>query len=319
MGRAPRRRRGGCGRPGRQQGAVADRPARRVCPYDPLAGTDPFPLSLIGEDLIDPPFALAGAPCCAIHLAVLPGRNEAGDVPPRRRPRSRPRPHPRPQRRPPPHLPRPRRPDRTCPDRNRAGSNRTHGPARARRAAAPDRWGDYDLSRGDRDGEPRWGGGHPLGDAGDECPAPGTDALRAPAAERPARRPASCSSARPTARFGRATEWAVREFQIYAKMALRRPGGRARPHRAAGLRRPALAGGQHGRLLGPGQRRPQRRDARRPRRSGWPTAGAARWWSRRGRAPPSCTRTCGARTTPGRAPRACSRATGAGTTRCPPA
>jgi phosphatidylserine/phosphatidylglycerophosphate/cardiolipin synthase-like enzyme len=47
-------------------------PARRVCPYDPTADTDPLSHRLIGEDAIDPPFPLATAPCCAIHPASCP-------------------------------------------------------------------------------------------------------------------------------------------------------------------------------------------------------------------------------------------------------
>ena len=47
-------------------------PTRRVCPYDPIADTDPLSQRLIGEDTIDPPFALATAPCCAIHPASCP-------------------------------------------------------------------------------------------------------------------------------------------------------------------------------------------------------------------------------------------------------
>lgn len=48
-------------------------PRRRVCPYNPTAGSD-FPgESLIPEDIVDPPFPLATAPCCAIHAPSCPG------------------------------------------------------------------------------------------------------------------------------------------------------------------------------------------------------------------------------------------------------
>jgi phosphatidylserine/phosphatidylglycerophosphate/cardiolipin synthase-like enzyme len=48
-------------------------PARRVCPYDPVADTDPFlPDSLIPEDTADLPFPLATSPCCKIHPGSCP-------------------------------------------------------------------------------------------------------------------------------------------------------------------------------------------------------------------------------------------------------
>ncbi len=48
-------------------------PSRRVCPYDPLGGTDSPFWKRVSEDLIDPPFPLATAPCCAIHAPSCPG------------------------------------------------------------------------------------------------------------------------------------------------------------------------------------------------------------------------------------------------------
>ncbi|HET9198984.1 MAG TPA: S8 family serine peptidase [Solirubrobacterales bacterium] len=50
-------------------------PARRVCPYNPVADIDRPPLSWISEDIIDPPFPLATAPCCTIHGPSCPGGN----------------------------------------------------------------------------------------------------------------------------------------------------------------------------------------------------------------------------------------------------
>jgi len=47
---------------------------KRVCPYVPTAGTDPIRHRFIPWDgLIDPPFALASAPCCLIHGPSCPG------------------------------------------------------------------------------------------------------------------------------------------------------------------------------------------------------------------------------------------------------
>ena len=82
----------------------------------------------------------------------------------------------------------------------------------------PDRWGDYDLIRGDRDSEPRWAGATRSDDAGDRMPAPGTDAF-VRRLQNDLRECGFLLLGTPDGTFGRATEWAVREFQLYAKMA----------------------------------------------------------------------------------------------------
>ena len=49
-----------------------------VCPYIPVAGTDPYDLS---EGVIDPPMALGSAPCCRIHGPSCPGGRAPGVAP----------------------------------------------------------------------------------------------------------------------------------------------------------------------------------------------------------------------------------------------
>jgi hypothetical protein len=81
-----------------------------------------------------------------------------------------------------------------------------------------DRWGSYDLQRADRDATPRWGGAVRSATAGDPMPAAGTDGfVRRLQAD--LRELGFLLVGTPDGSFGRATEWAVREFQIYAKMA----------------------------------------------------------------------------------------------------
>jgi hypothetical protein len=48
-------------------------PGRRVCPYDPNAGSDSlFSLALSWDHQVDPVAPVAGAACCAIHRASCP-------------------------------------------------------------------------------------------------------------------------------------------------------------------------------------------------------------------------------------------------------
>lgn len=79
-----------------------------------------------------------------------------------------------------------------------------------------DRWGSYDLRRGDRDGEQRWAGATRSADAGDEVPAAGTDGF-VHRLQKDLRELGFLIVGLPDDIFGRLTEWAVREFQIYAK------------------------------------------------------------------------------------------------------
>jgi hypothetical protein len=82
---------------------------------------------------------------------------------------------------------------------------------------AVDRWGNYDLTRGDDDDEPRWAGAARSGAAGDNMPAVDTEGF-VHRLQEDMRTTGFLVVGTPDGDFGRATEWAVREFQIYAKM-----------------------------------------------------------------------------------------------------
>ncbi len=170
-------------------------PTGRVCRYNPSAATDPAFETLIGEDTIDPPFPIAGAPCCAIHPPSCPAGASPTAVP-AETPHAAPTPVPAPVEAPAPV------------------------PTATADAGLPslDRWGGYDLRRGDGDTEPRWAGAVRSVAAGDQMPAAGTDAF-VRRLQSDLRELGFLLAGTPDGDFGRATEWAVRELQVHAKMA----------------------------------------------------------------------------------------------------
>lgn len=84
-------------------------------------------------------------------------------------------------------------------------------------AAAADRYGGYALKRGDGDGQSRWAGAARSRAAGDTMPAPGGTGF-VTQLQRDLRELGFTLVGPDNGVFGRPVEWAVREFQIYAKM-----------------------------------------------------------------------------------------------------
>lgn len=82
---------------------------------------------------------------------------------------------------------------------------------------APPAYGGYDLQRGDRDSDHNYGGALRTAEGGEALPAPGATGFVRQLQE-DLRTLGFHIVGTPDGGFGRLTQWAVREFQIYAKM-----------------------------------------------------------------------------------------------------